>query len=106
MITAIDWLEHDGDNTFRASATREDNIVGQLLAVLNDTTLPQLNRDYHYTDTRVPPMKCPHCKTTFTPKYKTHAEAQAAEPGSIYVEQHMSGFCSDSCWNSLMPDDY
>ena len=53
-----------------------------------------------------PTKQCPLCKTVFTPKYKTHAEAQAAEPGSIYVEQHMSGFCSDSCWKALMPDDY
>ena len=112
MITTINWLEsepvdrRDNSYPFRASTTHEDNIVGQLLAVLTNTAMPELHRDYPFTDTRVPPKKCPHCKTTFTPKYKTHAEAQAAEPGSIYVEQHMSGFCSDTCWNALMPDDY
>jgi hypothetical protein len=111
MLTSINWLESKPvdrpySNHFHASDDHPSNIAGQLVAVLNDTAMPELERDYTYTDTRVPPKKCPLCKTTFTPKYKTHAEAQAAEPGSIYVEQHMSGFCSDTCWNSLMPDDY
>ena len=43
--------------------------------------------------------RCPFCKKLYVPKYKTLAEAQAAEPGSIFAEQHISGFCSDKCWD-------
>jgi hypothetical protein len=54
-----------------------------------------------------PGKRCPHCKTVYEPKYTTFEEAKAAEPESIYVEQHMTGFCSDKCWDeALKPDDY
>jgi len=42
---------------------------------------------------------CPFCKKLYVPKYKTLAEAQAAEPGSIFAEQHITGCCSDKCWD-------
>ena len=48
------------------------------------------------------------CKQSYTPKYASLQEAQAKEePGSIYAEQHISGICSDECWDALTkPDDY
>ena len=50
---------------------------------------------------------CPFCQTLYMPKYKTLAEAQAADPGSIFAEQHISGVCSDTCWDdACKPDDY
>lgn len=50
---------------------------------------------------------CPFCKTVYAPKYKTLEEAKTIEPGSIFVEQHMSGCCSDKCWDAAFkPDDY
>ena len=50
---------------------------------------------------------CPSCQTLYVPKYKTLAEAQAADPGSIFAEQHISGVCSDTCWDdACKPDDY
>ena len=48
---------------------------------------------------------CPHCKTVYAPKYKTFEEAKAAEPRSIYVEQHMTGFCSDKCWDEAFDSE-
>jgi hypothetical protein len=50
MITGIDWLYSDEANDFRRTATQEDNIPGQLLAVLNGTEMPDLDRDYPFTD--------------------------------------------------------
>eukprot|EP01043_Picozoa_sp_COSAG02_P058195 COSAG02_NODE_7201_length_3122_cov_3.639762_3_plen_183_part_00 len=44
MITGIDWLYSDEANDFRRTATQEDNIPGQLLAVLNGTSV---RRAYH-----------------------------------------------------------
>ena len=50
---------------------------------------------------------CPSCQTLYMPKYKTLAEAQAADPRSIFAEQHISGICSDKCWDdTTKPDDY
>ena len=51
---------------------------------------------------------CIKCKQSYTPKYASLQEAQAKEePGSIYAEQHISGICSDECWDALTkPDDY
>ena len=49
---------------------------------------------------------CPFCKTLYMPKYKTLAEAEAADPCSIFTEQHISGICSDKCWDTIFkPDD-
>ena len=54
--------------------------------------------------------QCPFCKTVYAPKYRTIEEAEAAEPRSIYVEQHITGYCSDKCWDDALklglPDDY
>eukprot|EP01047_Picozoa_sp_COSAG01_P033728 COSAG01_NODE_2495_length_7577_cov_26.851565_3_plen_166_part_00 len=51
---------------------------------------------------------CIHCEQTYTPKYATLQDAQANEDrGSIYAEQHLSGICSDECWDAVTkPDDY
>jgi 8-oxo-dGTP pyrophosphatase MutT (NUDIX family) len=51
---------------------------------------------------------CIHCKRTYMPKYTTLEDAQAnEEEGSIYAEQHLSGICSDECWDAAFkPDDY
>ena len=50
---------------------------------------------------------CPFCLTIYAPKYKTIEEAETTEPGSIFVEQHTSGCCSDECWDkATKPDDY
>ena len=50
----------------------------------------------------VPGKQCPHCKTVYAPKYTTFEEAKTTEPGSIWVEQHMTGFCSDKCWDEAL----
>lgn len=52
MITGINWLAHG--NTFRGDATPDDNIPGQLLAVLNGTVIPELHRGYPYMDVTGP----------------------------------------------------
>ena len=48
MIADINWLACD--ETFRRDATPEDDVPGQLVAVLNKTAIPQLCRHYPYTD--------------------------------------------------------
>ena len=53
------------------------------------------------------PIVCIKCKQSYTPKYASLQEAQAKESGSIYAEQHITGICSDECWDALTkPDDY
>ena len=48
---------------------------------------------------------CIKCKQSYTPKYASLQEAQAKEePGSIYAEQHITGICSDECWDALWVD--
>ena len=51
---------------------------------------------------------CIHCKQSYNPKYASLQEAQAKEErGSIYAEQHITGICSDECWDAVTkPDDY
>ena len=51
---------------------------------------------------------CTKCHLSYTPKYASLQEAQAKEEtGSIYDEQHITGICSDECWDAVTkPDDY
>jgi hypothetical protein len=50
---------------------------------------------------------CPYCKIEYTPKYRIKAPAKEATIHDgvplIYVEQHISGACSDKCWDELFP---
>ncbi len=43
-------------------------------------------------------MTCPCCRRMYRPKYRSKEEAPE---GSIYREQHLSGICSDACWDAM-----
>ncbi|MCL5252876.1 MAG: hypothetical protein M1351_02150 [Candidatus Thermoplasmatota archaeon] len=43
-------------------------------------------------------IRCPVCGKTYRPKYSKKEEAPE---GSIGREQHMSGICSDECWDKM-----
>ena len=44
---------------------------------------------------------CPVCHKHYTPKYKTKEEAPEE---TIWREQHISGICSQACWDKIFPD--
>ena len=48
MINEIDWLHSDETIDFRNSAVENDNIAGQLVAVLQGSAMPKLHRDYAF----------------------------------------------------------
>jgi len=50
MINEIDWLHSDETTDFRNSAVENDDIPGQLIAVLKGSAMPELRRDYAYTN--------------------------------------------------------
>jgi hypothetical protein len=92
MLTSINWLESKPvdrpySNHFHASDDHPSNIEGQLVAVLTNTAMPELERDYTYTDTRVPPKKCPLCKTPATAAMSTvPAETPEATQAPVHTE--------------------
>ena len=53
MISAIDWLDSGGTTDFRRTCTKEDDVAGQLIAVLRGAAIPELTRDYPCTDHRL-----------------------------------------------------
>eukprot|EP01043_Picozoa_sp_COSAG02_P089096 COSAG02_NODE_26110_length_640_cov_2.097967_1_plen_121_part_00 len=50
MINQIDWLHSDETTDFRNSAVENDNIPGQLVAVLKGSAMPELHRDYAFSN--------------------------------------------------------
>ncbi len=42
---------------------------------------------------------CRKCECHYTPKYATLAAAKKANDELIFEEQHLSGLCSDECWD-------
>lgn len=57
----------------------------------------------------MPMRKCPHCKKFFLPNYLTKETARAAVAtgyGDLMdVEQHISGVCSQKCWDEMFPPE-
>lgn len=49
MISAIDWLDSGGTTDFRRTRTKEDDVAGQLIAVLRGAAIPELTRGYPCT---------------------------------------------------------
>ena len=48
---------------------------------------------------------CPYCGESYEPKYDNPEDAP---PRSIGKEQHMTGICSDDCWDAFLggaPDE-
>lgn len=43
---------------------------------------------------------CPVCGGSYRPEYADKADAPE---GTIGREQHLSGVCSDECWDGLVP---
>lgn len=44
---------------------------------------------------------CPNCDDEYEPEFETKAAAK--ENGDIVaVEQHLTGLCSDACWNEYL----
>ena len=41
---------------------------------------------------------CPNCKKVYIPDF-TYEDAK---PGTIYKEQHITGICSDQCWDEFL----
>lgn len=46
-----------------------------------------------------PVLHCPNCQEKYVAEY---ADPDDAPPQSIGREQHMSGICSDECWNEYL----
>ena len=49
--------------------------------------------------TRTKMHTCPKCNQAYKPKYPNKKAAQAANENT-FIEQHMSGICSDKCWDA------
>lgn len=43
-------------------------------------------------------ITCPCCGRTYKPKYRHKDKAPV---GTIFMEQHLSGICSDACWDKM-----
>ena len=41
---------------------------------------------------------CPNCKKNYVPDYSY----DDAKDGTIFKEQHISGICSDGCWDEFL----
>lgn len=44
-------------------------------------------------------VRCPNCGHEYEPEYDNPDDAPM---GSIYREQHMTGLCSDECWDEWL----
>ena len=45
----------------------------------------------------MPNQMCPKCETKYDTKYKNLQQAKKNK-NNTYIEQHLSGICSDKCW--------
>ncbi len=53
-----------------------------------------------FTDTRTRGWStCPNCGNTYRMKYRSKEDAPV---GSIWCEQHITGVCSDKCWDEFL----
>lgn len=44
---------------------------------------------------------CPNCNSKYEPKFETKEEAKD-DGDEVAVEQHLTGLCSDECWNDYL----
>ena len=47
---------------------------------------------------------CPKCEEHYVPKYRSKNAALAANE-KTFIEQHMSGICSDECWDNCSEEE-
>jgi hypothetical protein len=73
MINEIDWLHSDETTDFRNCAVENDNIPGQLVAVLKGSAMPELHRDYAFSNMASACKSCvkytPECQRAMKPAW-------------------------------------
>jgi hypothetical protein len=72
MIDAVDWFHSAEAGDFRNAVVPNENVPGQLIAALNGAAMPELDRDYPFTDmTGASAMSSvPHCTAPCSSKLR------------------------------------